>query len=227
METNAFSEIFPLFDFASPETLEWLLTVVEEQDYPKDTVIITEDNWGKAVFFLVSGWIKLRYSSKENQVTLDILGRGDCFGEMAVLDEAPRLTEVIALSDVEIISISAQRFIQMLYKEPQLHHRMLQLTVKRVRQFYRRFLLPQYTAKVRVVKMLIALAENYGQSTERGTEILYLPQRDLADLAGIKPEETVKILESLNHKGWIEIDKSHRTLTLTNLKQLNHLVKQL
>ncbi|WP_013321306.1 Crp/Fnr family transcriptional regulator [Gloeothece verrucosa] len=227
METNAFSEIFPLFDFASADTLEWLLSVVEEQDYPKDTVLITEDNWGKAVFFVVSGWIKIRYSSREQQVTLDILSRGDCFGEMAVLDEAPRLTEVVALSDVELVSISAQRFIQMLYKEPQLHHRMLQLTVKRVRQSYRRFLLSQYSAKVRLVKTLIALAENYGQSTERGTEILYIPDSDLADLAGINEEETGKILESIHHKGWIEIDKSHQTLALSNLKQLNHLVKQL
>lgn len=227
METNAFSEIFPLFDFASSETLEWLLSVVEEQDYPQDTVIITEDNWGKAVFFLVSGWIKIRYSSKENQVTLDILGRGDCFGETAVLDEAPRLTEVVALSEVEIVSISAQRFIQMLYKEPQLHHRMLQLTVKRLHQFYRRLLLPQYSAKVRLVKTLITLAEKYGQSTEKGPEILYIPQPDLADLAGIIQEETVKILESLNNKGWIEIDQANQTLALTNLKQLNHLVKQL
>lgn len=227
METNAFSEIFPLFDFASPETLEWLFSVVEKQNYSKDTVLITEDTWGKAVSFLVSGWIKIRYCSKDHQVTLDILSRGDCFGEMAVLDEAPRLTEIVALSDVEIVSISAQRFIQMLYREPQLHHRMLQLTVKRVRQFYRRVLLSQYSTKVRLVKTLIALAENYGQPSEKGTEILYIPHQDLGDLAGINEEETAKILESLNNKGWIEINQSHQTLALTNIKQLNHLVKQL
>lgn len=226
METNAFSEIFPLFDFASPDTLEWLLSVVEEQDYSKDAVLITEDNWGKDVFFLVSGWIKIRYNSREHQATLDILGRGDCFGEIGVLDEAPRSTQIVALSKVEIVSISAQRFIQMLYKEPQLHHRMLQLTVKRVRQFYRRFLLSQYSTKVRLVKTLIAFAENYGQSTERGTEILYIPHPDLADLAGINVEETGKILEALNNNGWIEIDKDHQIIALTNLKQLNHLVKK-
>ncbi|HAG79946.1 MAG TPA: transcriptional regulator, partial [Cyanobacteria bacterium UBA12227] len=64
---------------------------------------------------------------------------GDFFGEMAILDESPRSTDVIALSQVKLLSVSAQRFIQTLFKDPQLHHRMLQLMVRRLRLTNLRF----------------------------------------------------------------------------------------
>ena len=132
MQTAAFSELFPLFKGANPETLEWLLSVAVKHEYPSDRLVLMEDAWGNAVYFVVSGWVKVRRRlSPDNSVTLAILGRGDFFGEMAILDESPRSNDVVALSPVRLISISAQRFIQTLFKDPQLHHRMLQLMVKR------------------------------------------------------------------------------------------------
>jgi CRP-like cAMP-binding protein len=116
MQTKAFSELFPLFNTAAPETLEWLLSVAVDHEYPSDRAVLMEDAWGNAVYFLVSGWVKVRRLSGEDVVTLAILGRGDFFGEMAILDESPRSTDVIALSSVELLSVSAQRFIQTLSK---------------------------------------------------------------------------------------------------------------
>ena len=223
METKAFSELFPLFNTASPETLEWLLSIAAEREYSKDRVLLREDDWGREVYLIVSGWVKVRRLNGENAVTLAILGRGDLFGEMAILDEAPRSTEVVALSDVKLLSISAQRFIQTLFKDPQLHHRLLQLMVRRLRQFEIRFQLRHQLSKVKLAKTLVFLAENYGQLTEKGTEIFNISDQDLADVADISLEETRKIMEKLQSKGWVEIDLSYQTLCITNLKQLTHL----
>jgi CRP-like cAMP-binding protein len=227
METKAVGELFPLFIGASPETLEWLVSVAQEQDYSKDSAVIMESTWGKAVFFIVSGWVKIRSLYGNREVTLEILSRGDYFGEMAILDESPRATEAIALSDVQLLSISAQRFLQMLLKDPALHHRMLQLMVRRVHLFYHRFQLYRQPPKFKLVKTLIFLAQTYGQPTEKGTKILNIPHQDLADLAGINFEETSRLLDRLQSKGWLEIEPSDRALYLTNLKQLYHLAKQL
>ncbi|HBB32688.1 MAG TPA: transcriptional regulator, partial [Cyanobacteria bacterium UBA9273] len=127
MQTKAFSELFPLFNTANPETLEWLLSVGVEHEYPTGRAVLMEDAWGNAVYFIVSGWVKVRRLHGDDAVTLAILGKGDFFGEMAILDESPRSTDVVALSPVKLLSVSAQRFIQTLFKDPQLHHRMLQL----------------------------------------------------------------------------------------------------
>jgi len=49
MQTAAFSELFPLFNAASPETIEWLLSITVEHEYPAERAVLMEDAWGNAV----------------------------------------------------------------------------------------------------------------------------------------------------------------------------------
>lgn len=225
MQTEAFSELFPLLTTANPETLEWLLSVAVEHEYPASRAVLMEDAWGNAVYFIVSGWVKVRRLSGagEDVVTLAILGRGDFFGEMAILDESPRSTDVIALSAVKLISISAQRFIQTLFRDSQLHHRMLQLMVRRLRQTNARFQLRHQPPAVKLASTLVALGENYGQASQMGVEIFNIPFKDLANVTDIGVEETTKIMEKLDSKGWIKLDPMGQVIHLLNMKQLVHL----
>jgi CRP/FNR family transcriptional regulator, cyclic AMP receptor protein len=223
MQTKAFNELFPLFNTANPETLEWLLSVVVEHEYPAGRAVLMEDAWGNAVYFIVSGWVKVRRLYGENAVTIAILGRGDFFGEMAILDESPRSTDVLALSDVKLLSVSAQRFIQTLFKDPQLHHRMLQLMVRRLRQTNIRLQRRHQPPAVKLVSTLVSLADSYGQPTEKGTELFNVPYKDLADISEISAEDTAKIMEKLDSKGWIQTNPDNQTLCLINIKQLTHL----
>ena len=223
METRAFSELFPLFNTASLETLEWLMSIAVEQEYAQDTVILNEDNWGRAVYFIVSGWVKIQKQYGEKWVTQDILGQGDFFGEIAILDEVNGNTKLVALSELKVISISAQRFIQTLFKEPQVQHKMLQILVQRLGYMQKRLQRRHYPTGIRLIKTLVFLAEKYGQPTEEGMEIYQIPEQDLADLADISPEETKNILEKLQNKGLVSIEPSHQNICLTNPKQLIHL----
>ena len=227
METQSISELFPLFHTANLETLEWFLSVVDQEDYPPDVKVVREDDWGKAVYFIVSGWVKVRSHYQGSETTLEILGRGDFFGEMGVLEESLKSIEVISLSEVQLLSISAQRFLQMLFKDPQLHHRMLQLKVRRVRQLYRRLQLRQQSPKVRLAKTLIKLAETYGRSTEKGTEIWHFSEQDLADIADVSLEELRSVITQLQSQGCLEIDLVNNNLYLSNLKQIHHFSQQL
>ena len=226
METKAFSELFELFNPASSEDLDWLFSVTEEQEYAPEEIILAEPAWGRAVYFIVSGWVKIQHLTTEKATTLEILGRGDTFGEMAILDEPIRSTEAIAMTDVQLLSVSAQRFIQFLFKDPQLHHRMLQLTVRRLRQLQIRHSFRHHLPAEKLVKTLVLLSE-YGQSTEKGIEILNIPYEDLAAVADVSLEEVIRIMDKLQSKGWTEINDSDQTLCLTNLKQLIHLAGQI
>ncbi len=228
MQTETFSELFPLLSSANPETLEWLMSVVVEHEYPANRAVLMEDAWGNAVYFVVSGWVKVRRlsASGEDMVTLAVLGRGDFFGEMAILDESPRSTDVIALSPVKLLSISAQRFIQTLFKDPQLHHRMLQLMVRRLRQTNIRFQLRHQPPAVKLAHTLAALGESYGLDTPKGKEIFNIPYKDLANVTDISQDETSKIMEKLESKGWVTIDAAQQAIYLTNLKQLVHLASK-
>jgi CRP-like cAMP-binding protein len=223
MQPEAFSELFPLLTAANPETLEWLLSVAVEHEYPANRTVLMEDSWGNAVYFIVSGWVRVRRLAGDDGLTLAILGRGDFFGEMAILDESPRSTDVIALSPVKLLSISAQRFIQTLFKDPQLHHRMLQLMVRRLRQTNIRFQLRHQPPAVKLAYTLVSLGENYGHESANGIEIYNIPAKDLAEVSDIGVEETGKIMEKLESKGWVKVDPVNHVIDLLNMKQLAHL----
>lgn len=227
MEINEVSDLFPLFSTTNTDVIEWFLSSVETENYSPGSVIIREEDWGKSVCFLVSGWVKLNSHLGHLEITLDLRSEGDYFGELAVLDEPIRATEAIALSDVSLLSISAQRFLQMLFKDPQLQHKILQLTIQRVRRCYRVFQSAHQAPKLKLVKVLVSLAEEYGKSTEKGVEIFNVPSPDLAHLAQIHPQEAQEILLKLQAKGWIQIDSSEQILAIPNLKNLHHFVKQI
>jgi CRP/FNR family transcriptional regulator, cyclic AMP receptor protein len=220
MQSEAFSQLFPLLSTANPQTLEWLLNVAIEHEYPVGRAVLMEDAWGNAVYFIVSGWVKVRRISGDDSVALAILGRGDFFGEMAILDESPRSTDVISLSRVKLLSISRERFIQILFKDPQLHHRMLQLMVRRLRQNNQRLQIRSSPPAVKLAHTLISLGESYGQQSSKGKEILNIPFKDLAEVTEIGVEEATKIMEKLDEKGWIMIDSAKNIIHLINWKQL-------
>ncbi|MEM6835923.1 MAG: Crp/Fnr family transcriptional regulator [Cyanobacteria bacterium P01_C01_bin.120] len=223
MQPEAFSELFPLFEIASPETVEWLLSVSTEHEYPADRAVLMEDAWGNAVYFIESGWVKVRRHAGDSAVTLAVLGPGDFFGEMAILDESPRSTDVVALEPVKLLSVSAQRFIQTLFKDSQLHHRMLQLMVARLRLTNFRFQLRNQPPAVKLANTLATLSDAYGRSGGEGVIIFNIPINDLADVADISEEETSKIMEKLVEKGWIKVDEAQNSILLTNVKQLSQL----
>lgn len=221
MDIKAFSELFPLFSNTNPETLEWLLSITTEDEYSKGQIILSEDSWGNAVYFVELGWVKVRCLSGEKTITTAVLGQGDFFGEKAIIDESPRATDVVAMSQVKLLSISAQRFIQALFRDQQLHHRMLQFTVRRLRRSNARFKLRKQPAALKLAKTFIHLAENYGQVTDQGVEIIYISPEDLADIADVTSKEVDIMITKLQSKGWLEVSEDR--LHFTNFKQLTHL----
>jgi CRP/FNR family transcriptional regulator, cyclic AMP receptor protein len=223
MLTEVFSKLFPLMSTASPQTLEWLLNVATDHEYPAGRAVLMEDAWGNAVYFVVSGWVKVRRTSGDDSVAIAILGRGDFFGEMAILDESPRSTDVIALSPVKLLSISREKFIQILFKDPQLHHRMLQLMVRRLRQINLRLQMRSSPPAVKLAYTIVSLGESYGQESSQGKEIFNIPYKDLAEVTEIAVEEATKIMEKLDERGWLKIDRVNQVIHLTNFKQLVNL----
>ena len=224
MSPDLLSERFPLFNAASPGTLERLLSVASELDYPSGRTVLMEDSWGNAVYFIASGWVKVRHEVAEDYVTLAVLGRGDFFGEMAILDESPRSTDVVALSTVKLVSIPANQFIETLFQDSQLHHRMLQLMVQRLRQTNGRFQLRHRPPAVKLAYTLQALAQAYGSGVT--PEIFNIAAEDLSAIADVGKDDVVKIMEKLTQKGWVKADDATKTLSLPGIKHLIQLSKK-
>ncbi len=227
MNIEAFKELFPIFSSASPETLESLLSTAIENEYGQDKTIILEDSWGNAIYFIISGWVKVRRLLEDSSMTLAVLGKGDFFGEIAILDELPRSTDVVSMSQVRLLSISASDFVNALFEDSNLQHRLLQLMATRIRHINVRFQIRNHPPAIKLVRFLVTIAENYGNRYEEGIEIFKIPDQDLADVADISMEETQKIMEKLTKNQWININSNNNCIKLVNFKQLVNLANKI
>jgi CRP-like cAMP-binding protein len=128
------------------------------RSHSANQVILLENDWGTSVYFLLEGWVKIRtYNLDGKEVTLNILGKGELFGEMAALDEAPRATDVITLTPTVTGNMPAQDFVQLIQTEPIAGIRLSQLMARRLRQVNRRLRLRESDSMSRVADTLLFL----------------------------------------------------------------------
>jgi CRP-like cAMP-binding protein len=227
METQQLSDIFSLFHNIDLDILERFLSLASEEKYQSAQIIIDEESWGRAMYFIVSGWVKIETVSPERNITLEIIGKGGFFGEEGILSNNTINSRVVSISPVELLTIPAQRFIQFLYQYTQIQNRLLGITVSKVQDYQKYCQFHRQAMKVRLATILINLAENYGEATEQGIKIYNLDHKDLADLAQLSSSECHQIMNKLEQKSLINIEKKSHSLYLLNLKLLHHIIGKL
>ncbi|MCS6813792.1 MAG: Crp/Fnr family transcriptional regulator [Cyanobacteria bacterium] len=198
----------PFFQGLPDSAIERATAHMVTREHPANQVILLENDWGTSVYFILDGWVKIRtYNLDGKEITLNILGKGELFGEMAPLDEVPRSTDVITLARTTIGNMPAQDFVQLLSSEPQAGIRLAQLMARRLRQVNRRLRLRESDSTSRVADILLFLAEGQGKRTSEGIEIPNLPHRELSSLSGLARETVTRVLNKLEKKGTIIRDR--------------------
>ncbi len=222
-EPNDMIRSAPLFAGLPETTVEKATSHVVTRTHPANQVILLENDWGGSVYFILNGWAKIRtYNLDGKEVTLNILGKGELFGEMAALDEVPRSTDVITLTPTTIGSMPAQDFVQLIQTEPLAGVRLAQLMAKRLRQVNRRLRLRESDSVSRVADTLLFLAEGQGKTVQKGTEIPNLPHRELSSLSGLARETVTRVLTKLEKKGLIV--RNHDILCIPDVLALERLI---
>ncbi len=198
----------PFFQGLPEAVIELALIHFVTRTHPANQVILLENDWGGSVYFIIEGWVKIRtYNLEGKEVTLNIIGKGELFGEMAALDEVPRSTDVITLTTTVIGSMPAQDFLKLIQTEPLAGLRLSQLMARRLRQVNRRLRLRESDSQSRVADTLLFLAEGQGKKGQTGTEIPNLPHRELSSLSGLARETVTRVLTRLEKKGLIKRDQ--------------------
>ncbi|MEM9542640.1 MAG: Crp/Fnr family transcriptional regulator [Cyanobacteria bacterium P01_E01_bin.42] len=200
-------EAAPFFQGLPDDALDKLTHHAVIRSHPPNQVILLENDWGGSVYFIVDGWVKIRtYNLDGKEVTLNIIGKGEVFGEMAALEEVPRSTDVITLTTTKISSVPAQDFVALITTEPLAGVRLAQLMATRLRQVNRRLRLREADSMSRVSDTLLFLAEGQGKEGKQGIEIPNLPHRELSSLSGLARETVTRVLTKLEKKGLIHRD---------------------
>ena len=208
MKDRAILRKVNIFSDLRDREVDRLLEVVEEKDFAKDSVILTQDDLGDTLFIIVTGKVKIVLLSEEGkEITLSTLRDGDFFGEMSLLDGEPRSANVVALENSSLLIIRRDDFLKQVRKSPEIALRIMVEMSKRLRRADEKIgslaLLDVYA---RIAKVLLQLAKSEGEKTKKGMIINKRPtHQDIANMVGTSRETVSRVLSDLNKAGYINI----------------------
>ena len=207
LNSKELTKLIPFFDGLSLDNQTKITNHFVSLSHPANQLVLLENDWGGSVYFILEGWVKIRtYNLDGKEVTLNILGKGEIFGEMAALDKKPRSTDAITLTATIIGRIPAEDFVNLLNTEPLAGVRLAQLMARRLRQINRRLQLREANSTSRVADAILFLVEGQGKETAGGKEIPNLPHREISSLSGLARETVTRVLTKLEKKGLIQRD---------------------
>lgn len=145
-------EGIPLFAALDADELEALAAISEIKTYTKGTLVFSEGDTGKDIYFLVTGEVRIRKKISSGFKTIAVLRAGDIFGEMSFFENAPRSADAFAPMDCDILSIKGEAFESFLSDKPRksfsILMKMLAISSSRLRNMDRYFTTLYQTARI-------------------------------------------------------------------------------
>lgn len=195
--------------------------VGRRRKYPKGSTLFSEGNLSDRVLVVTDGRVKISSVTEDGkEVLLAVRGAGDLLGEMSAFDERPHSASIVALEDVEAVTLTRQEFRSFLEARPRAAITLLTMLSTRLRSAdEKRVDFLAHDAEGRVAKALVELAERYGEETDAGLRIsVALSQEELAGWLGASRESVSKALQTLRARGWIETHR--RGITVSDMDAL-------
>ena len=135
MEIVEFLATVPLLSGIGREELERFAEVTRERDYPKGSVIVFEDDPGDSLFIVRDGRVKVVLVGEDGrEVILSVLGVGEHFGELSLIDGQPRSAHVIAMDDAKLLILRRDDFRRRVAESPAVAWAMLVELSRRLRR---------------------------------------------------------------------------------------------
>ena len=201
-ENKAFLRRVPLLSSLNEQQLETLAAGSARRNFPKGRTIVAEGEPSQSLYILLSGRAKVQRSDSEGkEVILAVLGSGDFFGEMSLIDEAPRSASVITLESCDFMSINKEAFRSMLMQSPEMAMAVMKGMVRRLREADKKIetlaLLDVYG---RVARVLLDFSETVGGERVVKSK---LPRQEIAKMIGASREMVSRVMKGLEIDGYI------------------------
>jgi CRP-like cAMP-binding protein len=186
--------------------IERLAACVVSKSVPRATAICAKGDLGTSLFVICHGTVKISAPSVDGHDALfRLLGKGDIFGEIALLDGGPRTADAVAVTDCELFVIERRDFLPIMGEEPEVAIRMIEILCSRVRrtteQAENLMFMP---LRGRLAKALLQLSEGDGRTGERKAVVT---QKDLGNLIGMSRESTNRQLRVWEDQKWVRLER--------------------
>lgn len=202
--------LIPLFSAVSDDDLASIASLLIERRFPKHKTIVEEGLAGDYMYVIREGRVKVtKLSGDGREKILEMLDSGAFFGEMSLLDNAPRSASVKALTDVRILALARNDFLNVLRRSPDLALAVIREITQRLRQQDEQASsLSFQRVRQRTMGLLVRLAREESTAPDRRATPS-LTHQQIADMIGTSRETVTRAIKGLKAEGWLEQDGKH------------------
>lgn len=182
-------QLSKVLNVLNDEELERLIPMLTERNFRPRQVLFSAGDPAERVFLLLKGRVKI-YQIAENgkEIILDIVGKGDVVGDMAVVESGERTACAQAIDETVAVSISWEDFSHLIQQSPKLGFAMMELMAHRLAGMQRTFM--------NIVSKPVSarLADTLLNRQEDGLVRLGLTHQELAQTIGTSRETVTALL---------------------------------
>lgn len=199
----------PLFEGLSDKWLRYLAAGSWLRQFRQGETICYQGDPGFTCHIVVRGKARIFLIGEEGrELSVRILGPGEIFGEMALLEDLPRLANVEALEETQTLELQHRVLLRCLSESPALALNLLRVLSARLRlSTIESEEFASLTVVERLIRQLAKLAEWSGKPVAGGVRItLPMTQQDLAAMVGASRESVNRALIQLRRQGQVRIE---------------------
>src|SRR5919107_2144740 len=216
MNTVDFLTTVPLFAGIDPAELVQPADMTREKFYPRGSVILFENDPGDSLFVVRQGRVKVVLIGEDGrEVILGVLGVGEHFGELSLIDDQPRSAHVIAMEDTSLLVLRREDFRRRVEANTSVAWALLNELSRRLRRADNKIGgLVLLDVPGRIARLLLDLAE------EAGSDRLEKPltHQTIAQMIGASRETVSRAMKDFQDAGWITVER--RRIGLANRQAL-------
>lgn len=206
-----------LLSHLNPEELSIWHGMLASKTYRKNDIVFWEDGEAEGLYLVCSGVVKLTKScAGGQQQILRLLGSGSFLGLPPLISQRTHFLTAQAIDRTELNFIPRQGFLDFLERFPHFAFNMIDQLANQLR--LARMRLRDFSCKTgrqRIADLLLWLGREFGFRTARGIEIgVEISRADLAGMAGLTTETTIRLLSSLRQEGILENGRLKRIVVV-------------
>ena len=194
----------PLFAGFQNEQLRTLVSFVTRRSVPRAATIMAAGDPIDSLYVVISGRLKVMMGEANGkEVILSIIGPGEFFGEMGLIDDLPRSASVVSIEPCELLSVTKRDFEKCLAENFEMSKALLRGLVRRLREADRKIgSLAMLDVYGRVARLLLDMSE-----VVNGQKVVTkrLSKQDIAKMVGASREMVSGVMKDLQTTGYIEV----------------------
>ena len=210
-----------LFAHVDEEGLRAIAAQMRRRRFRRGEVIFHQDDMGDSLQVVVSGSVKIVLPSQEgDEAIIASLHPGEFFGELALLDGAPRSTTAAAVEPTETLTLPREPFLALMESDPRIMRALLQTLAEELRRLTGHVEELHFLDLAgRLSMRLVRLAREANPDASGRVELDWpFTQSDLAAMIGGTRQSVNKLLSGLVDDGILTIERD--TLMINDLARL-------